>query len=132
MVGTRSCCCSVVDALRKQLDREATIQDVYAALFSDQSRNDLIVHDLVQTLSAGRSPLVLTGRTDDLDYLAEQLRRICSHTFILRGGMGAQQRRKLAESLAVAAVPPDELVNYGAGGQNRTGYARLFRAALYR
>jgi superfamily II DNA or RNA helicase len=87
-------------------DNETTIQDIYAALFSDQSRNDLIVHDLVQTLSAGRSPLVLTGRTDHLDYLAEQLRGICSHTFILRGGMGARQRRKLAESLAV--VPPDE------------------------
>ena len=87
-------------------ENETTIQDVYAALFSDQSRNDLIVHDLVQTLSAGRSPLVLTGRTDHLDYLAEQLRGICSHTFILRGGMGARQRRKLAESLA--AVPPDE------------------------
>ena len=87
-------------------ENETTIQDVYAALFSDQSRNDLIVHDLVQTLSAGRSPLVLTGRTDHLDYLAEQLRGICSHTFILRGGMGARQRKKLAESLA--AVPPDE------------------------
>src|SRR6516164_524213 len=87
-------------------ENETTIQDVYAALFSDQSRNDLIVRDLVQTLSAGRSPLVLTGRTDHLDYLAEQLRGICSHTFILRGGMGARQRRTLAESLA--AVPPDE------------------------
>jgi superfamily II DNA or RNA helicase len=87
-------------------ENETTIQDVYAALFSDQSRNDLIVHDLVQTLSAGRSPLVLTGRTDHLDYLAEQLQGICSHTFILRGGMGARQRRKLAESLA--AVRPDE------------------------
>jgi superfamily II DNA or RNA helicase len=87
-------------------ENETTIQDVYAALFSDQPRNDLIVRDLEQTLSAGRSPLVLTGRTDHLDYLAEQLRGICSHTFILRGGMGARQRRKLAESLA--AVPPDE------------------------
>src|SRR5215469_41252 len=65
-------------------ENETTIQDVYAALFSDQSRNDLIVRDLVQTLSARRSPLVLTGRTDHLDYLAEQLRGICSHTFILR------------------------------------------------
>jgi superfamily II DNA or RNA helicase len=34
-------------------ENETTIQDVYAALFSDQSRNDLTVHDLVQTLSAG-------------------------------------------------------------------------------
>ena len=90
----------------KRPENETTIQEIYAALFSDQARNDLIVRDLVQTLSVGRSPLVLTGRTDHLAYLAEQLRGICSHTFILKGGMGARQRKKLAESLA--AVPPDE------------------------
>jgi hypothetical protein len=32
--------------------------------FCDQARNDLIVRDLLQTFSAGCSPLVLTGRTD--------------------------------------------------------------------
>ena len=84
-------------------ENETTVQDIYAALFSDQARNDLIVQDLLRTLSAGRSPLVLTGRTEHLDYLAERLREICLHTFILKGGTGAKQRRKLAESLA--AVP---------------------------
>lgn len=87
-------------------ENETTIQDIYAALFSDQSRNDLIVRDLAETLSAGRSPLVLTGRTEHLDYLAERLRGICSHIFVMKGGMGAKQRKKLAESLA--AVPLDE------------------------
>jgi superfamily II DNA or RNA helicase len=87
-------------------ENETTVQDIYAALFSDQARNDLIVQDLLQTLSAGRSPLVLTGRTEHLDYLAERLREICLHTFILKGGTGAKQRRKLAESLA--AVPSSE------------------------
>jgi len=85
---------------------DTTIQDIYAALFSDRVRNELIVRDLVQVLSAGRSPLVLTGRTEHLDYLADRLRGVCSHTFILKGGMGAKPRRRLAESLA--AVPPDE------------------------
>jgi superfamily II DNA or RNA helicase len=60
----------------------------------------------VETLSSGRSPLVLTGRTEHLDYLAERLRGICSRTFVMKGGMGAKQRRRLAESLA--AVPLDE------------------------
>jgi superfamily II DNA or RNA helicase len=87
-------------------ENETTVQDIYAALFSDQARNDLIVRDLVQTLSAGRSPLVLTGRTDHLDYLAERLQGTCSHTFILKGGMGAKQRKKLADSLT--AVSPSE------------------------
>ena len=84
-------------------ENETTIQDIYAALFTHQERNDLIVRDLQRALSAGRSPLVLTSRTEYLDYLAGCLRRACPHTFILKGGMGLKQRRKLAESLA--AVP---------------------------
>jgi hypothetical protein len=50
--------------------------------------------------------LVLTSRTEHLDYLAGCLRGACPHTFILKGGMGLKQRRKVAESLA--AVPRDE------------------------
>lgn len=87
-------------------DDESTIQELYAALVRHHERNALIIQDLKKALSSGRSPLVLTSRTEHLDYLASQLREACSHTFILRGGMGAKQRRKLTECLA--AVPPDE------------------------
>jgi len=89
-------------------DREdaTTIQDIYAALISDQARNSLIIHDLKEVLSEGRSPLVLTSRTEHLKHLAEQLRGIVPPVFILKGGMGAKQRKKLAES--IAAVPPGE------------------------
>ena len=87
-------------------DNETAIQDVYAALIVSQQRNDLIIRDLQQALSSGRSPLVLTSRTGHLDYLAGRLGGICPHVFILKGGMGTKQRNKLAESLA--AVPCDE------------------------
>jgi superfamily II DNA or RNA helicase len=85
---------------------ETTIQDIYAALIVSQERNDLIVRDLQQALSGGRSPLVLTSRTGHLDYLAGRLSGVCPHIFILKGGMGTKQRKKMAESLA--AVPCDE------------------------
>jgi superfamily II DNA or RNA helicase len=85
---------------------ETAIQDIYAAPIVSQERNDLIVRDLQQALSSGRSPLVLTSRTGHLDYLAGRLGGVCPHIFILKGGMGAKQRKKLAESLA--AVPCDE------------------------
>ncbi|MGA7221490.1 MAG: DEAD/DEAH box helicase family protein [Candidatus Acidiferrales bacterium] len=90
----------------KQTENEITIQNLYAALVGDQHRNELIIRDLQSALSAGRSPLVLTSRTDHLDYLAGQLQGVCSHVFILTGGMGEKQRTKLTESLAV--VPSDE------------------------
>src|SRR6266478_7004918 len=87
-------------------ERETTIHDIYAALVSDQGRNELIIWDLQQALSGGRSPLVLTSRTEHLDYLAGRLSGVCPHIFVLKGGMGAKQRKTLAESLA--AVPCDE------------------------
>src|SRR5712664_1527937 len=40
-------------------ENETAIQDIYAALIVSQERNDLIVRDLQQALSSGRSPLVL-------------------------------------------------------------------------
>lgn len=46
----------------------------------------------------GRSPLVLTSRKEHLDYLAGRLRGICQHVFVLKGGMGAKQRKQVAES----------------------------------
>jgi len=90
----------------EQTEIEITIQDLYAALVGNQHRNELIVRDLQSALSAGRSPLVLTSRTDHLDYLAGQLHGVCSHVFILKGGLGAKQRTNLTQSLAV--VPSDE------------------------
>jgi superfamily II DNA or RNA helicase len=87
-------------------ENETAVQDIYAALIVSQERNDLIVRDLQQALSSGRSPLVLTSRTGHLDYLAGRLGGVCPHIFILKGGMGTKQRLKLAESLA--AVPCDE------------------------
>jgi superfamily II DNA or RNA helicase len=89
-----------------QTENEITIQDLYTALIGNQHRNELIIRDLQCVLSAGRSPLVLTSRTEHLDSLAGQLHRSCSHVFIMRGGMGAKQRKKLTES--IAAVPPEE------------------------
>jgi hypothetical protein len=43
-------------------DGESAIQAVYSALASDPDRNALIVNDVLATVAAGRSPLVLTGR----------------------------------------------------------------------
>ena len=87
-------------------EHETTIHDIYSALVTDQQRNDLIVKDMQQVLSDGRSPLVLTSRKEHLDYLAGRLRRICQHIFVLKGGMGARQRKQVAEALAL--VSPDE------------------------
>lgn len=86
--------------------RQTPIQDLYRALVADASRNQLIVNDVLNALEEGRSPLLLTERKDHLEYLEAQLRPAARNLVVLRGGMGAKQRREVAER--IAAIPPDE------------------------
>ena len=82
---------------------DATIQELYAALANDSARNELIIADLVRAVEDGRSPLLLSGRTDHLKYFETMLAGKVDNVFVLRGGMGKKQRRSVAE--AIAAVP---------------------------
>jgi superfamily II DNA or RNA helicase len=91
-------------------ENETAIHDIYGALVTDHQRNDLIVHDLQQALSNGHSPLVLTSRKEHLDYLAGRLRGICQHVFVLKGGMGAKQRKQVAESLALVSTHEPRMI----------------------
>jgi superfamily II DNA or RNA helicase len=85
---------------------EVTIQDIYGALSNDPSRNELITCDMICAIGSGRSPLLLTGRTEHLQYFATKMNGAVKHLFVLKGGMGKKQRRQIAE--AMAAVPSDE------------------------
>ena len=87
-------------------ENKGTIQDIYGALIVDPARNDMIVDDVRKALADGRSPLVLTNRTEHLYYLAERLRGSCQHLFVLKGGMGVKHRRQIAESISL--VQPNE------------------------
>lgn len=85
---------------------DVTIHDVYAALVQDRPRNELIAHDLIGAVRAGRSPLLLTGRTEHLKDFAAEISGLLKNVFVLKGGMGKKQRQAAAEALA--AVPEDE------------------------
>jgi superfamily II DNA or RNA helicase len=85
---------------------EITIHDVYAALVDDAARNEMIAADLIRAVENGRSPLLLTSRTEHLQYFATKLDSSVKHVFVLKGGMGKKQRRATAEALA--SVPEDE------------------------
>ena len=85
---------------------DITIHDVYSALVGDTARNEMIAADVIRTVEAGRSPLLLTGRTEHLQYFAAKLNGVVKHVFVLKGGMGKKQRRSIADALA--SVPEHE------------------------
>jgi superfamily II DNA or RNA helicase len=83
-----------------------TIQEIYALIAEDESRNDLIFDDLLQALEAGRSPVLLTERTSHVEYFSERLKGFAKNVIVLRGGMGKKHRIALAEQLA--SIPEEE------------------------
>ena len=85
------------------LDARTEFHQLYEALRSDVSRNRMICADVLSVLSEGRSPLVLTERTEHLQQLAQGLTADVPHLILLQGG---QTRKALAAALArISEVP---------------------------
>ena len=87
-------------------DRRLEYQNLCAEIIRSEPRNSMIRDDVIAALREGRSPLVLTERTEHVAALAELIRPHAPRLIVLQGGMG---RKSLREALAqLAAVPEDE------------------------
>jgi superfamily II DNA or RNA helicase len=87
-------------------DRRLEYQNLCAEIIRSEPRNSMIQSDVIAALREGRSPLVLTERTEHVLTLAELLRPHAPHVIILQGGMG---KKSLREALAqLAAIPENE------------------------
>ena len=94
-------------------EQAPTIQDLYALLAVDDERNSQIVGDIVKAVASGRSPLVLTGRTEHVEWLGARLRERIDRVFVLKGGMGSKQRAQVTQDLAAAQDCPRVIVATG-------------------
>ena len=86
------------------------IQVIYSALAADPGRERLIVADVLAAVTTGRSPLVLTERTDHRDRLAATLSESIAHVFVMSGGMGIKKRRAIAEAMAATPATAPRVV----------------------
>lgn len=89
---------------------DATIQEIYRALATDDRRNERIVNDVIAAVAEGRSPILLTERRDHLDYFADRLRGVIPNIVVLQGGMSNKERRGTAEQLASIADRAERVV----------------------
>jgi superfamily II DNA or RNA helicase len=87
-------------------DEAAHIQQVFAALVEDQQRTRHICRDVHAAVTAGRTCLVLTQRTDHIEAIVAGLAELGDHAFVLRGGMG--KRARTAVAAALSRRDPDE------------------------
>ena len=87
-------------------DRRVEYQNLCAEIVRSEQRNAMIRDDVIAALREGRSPLVLTERTEHVSILADLIRPHAPRLIILQGGMG---RKSLREAIAqLTAVPENE------------------------
>jgi len=88
------------------LEEVPPIQSLYSRLASDPARNELIFNDMLQVLEEGRSPLLLTERTEHLEEIAARLEKFAKNVIVLRGGSGRKESAAIRER--IASIPDDE------------------------
>lgn len=86
--------------------QEPRIQDVYKLLTTNERRNDLIADDVIKAVSEDFSPLLLTERTEHLEWFVDRLSKQLPNVIVLRGGMGKRQREAVHDRLE--SIPPEE------------------------
>ena len=87
-------------------DIRMQFHDLYDQLIKDETRNRLIVAEVIQAVRDGRSPVVLTERNEHLDDLMARLAGEIRNLVVLRGGMGKKELQRVAAQLA--SIPDTE------------------------
>ena len=87
-------------------DKRMEFQRLCDAVMKSTTRNAQIIAEVVLAVRSGRSPIVLTERTEHLEALAAALRPQVTHVVTLQGGMG---RKSLTAALdQLKAIPAND------------------------
>jgi superfamily II DNA or RNA helicase len=79
--------------------QDAPHHEILHALTLNESRNQLIINDVVQVLQEKRFPLILTERREHLELLHDMLKKVASHLVVLHGGKSAKEREAIVQQL---------------------------------
>ena len=85
---------------------DATYQEAMELICNNQDRTEMIIKDIQEALSLGRTPLVLSGRKKLAKELYEAVSGMAEHVFLLYGDQSAKQNRENQNQMK--AVPENE------------------------
>ncbi|WP_242841703.1 DEAD/DEAH box helicase [Desulfitibacter alkalitolerans] len=85
-------------------EKEVTIQELYTEIVNNETRNNLIVDDVVKSYDNGRNCIILTERTSHVQLLAKKLGQRIPEVIPLTGGMGTKKTREIFAK--IADTPP--------------------------
>ena len=70
------------------------ITEIYQHICESKYRNELIVADIIESINAGRNPLVLTERTSHINQLAQLMEGMDFEVIILSGSLKTKERNE--------------------------------------
>lgn len=77
----------------------SAIHEIYASLINSDTRNDMIIKDVLHVVSLNRFPVILTERREHLEKLFKLLSSRIQNVIVMKGGMGKKQRRDVLEKI---------------------------------
>jgi superfamily II DNA or RNA helicase/very-short-patch-repair endonuclease len=85
--------------METEADPRLAFQQICNALYQDSHRNRLIADEIIDAIRAGRTPLVLTERTEHLELLRRLLEVDLPRIITLKGGMPTRELKAAISSL---------------------------------
>lgn len=73
--------------------------EAYAIIRDNEMRDDLIIEDVKECVSAGRTPVVLSRYKEHSEKLYERLKDYANHVFLMTGNNSKKEHRKILEWL---------------------------------
>lgn len=86
--------------------QDYTINQIYASLIQNESRNKLIFDDIFAALKEKRACVVLTERKEHIDCFIEYFKDITENLIVLTGGIGNKARKQAI--LKLKEIPEEE------------------------
>ncbi len=87
-------------AFRSMNSKEKTITQIYSELFQSESRNRKIVEDALRAANGGRTPIIITERTEHIEVLKSMLIGKCKNIITLMGRFSVKEKRETMDRLA--------------------------------
>lgn len=87
----------------KQIDssvnKGVSITNIYADITESEIRNRAIVNDVINCVSEGRNPIVLTERTAHVEILSEKIKEKVANVITLTGAMTKKEKKEKMQKL---------------------------------
>lgn len=87
-------------SFRSLNSKEKTITQIYAEITENSNRNKQIISDALAAVENGRTPIIITERTEHIELLKNMLRNKCDNIITLMGKISAKEKRETMERLS--------------------------------